>query len=117
MRDALTHSDIGSCHLDDKSGKVFYMHGGLGTNTKAFVIEDIFSHIDNLMAGINQFMGKVFHCLNGTLEDREVWQMCGIFGAEYILDGYVQVKQRISTVEDVILLNGSKRMKTLIVLL
>lgn len=80
MRDALTHSDIGSCHLDEKSGKVFYMHTGLGTNNKALVIEDIFAHIEELVTYINQFMGKVFHCLNGTLKDDEVRQICGIFG-------------------------------------
>jgi len=80
MRDALTHSDIGSCALDEKSGKVFYMHAGLGTNNKALVIEDIFAHIEELVTHVNQFMGKVFHYLNGTLNDDEVWQMCGIFG-------------------------------------
>ncbi len=79
MRDALTHSDIGACHLDDKSAKVSYMHGALATNTRALVIDDIFSHIDNLIAEINQFMEKIFHFLNSTLEDRDVWQICGIF--------------------------------------
>lgn len=79
MRDALTHSDVGSCHLDEKTGKVFYMHAGLGKDNKALVIDDIFAHIKDLVTQINQFMGKVFHCLNGTLKDNEVWQMCGMF--------------------------------------
>jgi hypothetical protein len=79
IRDALTHSDIGSCHLDEKNGKVFYMHVGLGRDNKALVIDDIFAHIEDLVTQINQFMGKVFNCLNRELKDDEVWQMCGIF--------------------------------------
>ncbi len=80
IRDALTHWDIGSCHLDKKSGTIFYMHPGLGTNNSALVIEDIFSHVQGLVTHINQFIGKLFHYLNGTLKDDEVWQWCGIFG-------------------------------------
>ncbi len=80
LRDALTHSDIGSCHLDQDSGKVSYMHAWLGANNRALVIEDIFLHLENLFAQVNQFMGEVFHYLNETLNDDEVKQMCGIFG-------------------------------------
>lgn len=80
IRDALTHSDIGSCHLDEKSGKVFYMHAGLGIKGKALIIEDVFAHIEELIGHINQFIGEVFLYLNGTLEDDEVWQACGMFG-------------------------------------
>ncbi len=80
MRDALTHSDIGVCHLDDSTNEVVYMHEGLGDDNKALVVRDIFAHIDYLVTQINEFMGKIFDCLNGTLKDEEVLQMCLIFG-------------------------------------
>ena len=79
LRDALTHSDVGFCHLDKSEGKVTYMHAGLGSDSGALVIPDIFDHIDTLLLQINQFMGRVFHCLNQTLNDGEVWQVCGMF--------------------------------------
>jgi len=79
LRDAITHSDVGSCHSDEKSGKVFYLHAGLERDGKNLVIEDIFDHIDKLKDSVNQFMGQVFQCLNADLKDDEVWQMCGVF--------------------------------------
>jgi hypothetical protein len=79
IRDSLTHSDIGSCRLDKTTQSVSYMHAGLGDNKRAFVIKDIFEYMDTLNAQINQFTGKVFNCLNGTLLDKELLQMCGIF--------------------------------------
>lgn len=79
IRDALTHSDIGSCHLDKTSQTISYMHSGLGDNKRAFIIKDILKYLDELKVQINQFTGKVFNCLNATLLDKELWQMCGIF--------------------------------------
>lgn len=79
LRDTIAHSDVGSCHLDEKCGKVFYMHGGLERDRKALIIEDIFNHIEKTKDNVNQFMGQVFHCLNAELNDEEVWQMCGVF--------------------------------------
>jgi hypothetical protein len=78
LRDALAHSDIGSCHLDT-SGVIVYMHPQLGDNTKVLVIEDIFSYVESLFGHVNRFTGSIFHFLNSTLSDAEVWQMCGIF--------------------------------------
>lgn len=80
IRDHLTHSDIGSCSLNERTGKVFYMHAGLGTEMKALVIEDIFAYMEALSTSINKFIGKIFNHLNETLDDVEVWQICGIFG-------------------------------------
>jgi len=76
LRDALTHSDVGSCHLDETSGKVSYMHAGLRTDDKALVINDIFNHVESLVDQVNTFMGTVFQYLNQTLRDEETWQMC-----------------------------------------
>ncbi len=80
LRDALTHSDIGLCHVDKATGKLFYIHAGLTDGDKALVIEDILSYIEKLITQVNQFLGAIFAHLNTTLVDEEVWQMCGIFG-------------------------------------
>lgn len=79
LRDAITHSDVGSCHLDEESDKVFYMHAGLERDGKALIIEDIFGHIEKTKDNVNMFMGQIFNSLNADLKDEEVWQMCGLF--------------------------------------
>lgn len=94
IRDALTHSDIGSCHLDKQSQTVSYMHAALGDNKRAFVIKDIFEYMDTLEAQINLFTGKVFYCLNGTLLDKEVWQMCGIFNG-FVYSRFVKPSEAV----------------------
>ena len=79
IRDALTHSDIGSCNLDKTSQIISYMHSELGDDKSAFIIKDIFAYLATLKVQINQFTGKVFNCLNATILDKEVKQICGIF--------------------------------------
>jgi hypothetical protein len=80
IRDELTHSDIGSCHRDTKTGKIFYMHSGFQVKGKTLIIEDIFGQIEKDFSNTNEFLGKVFAHLNTLLSDEEIWQMCGIFG-------------------------------------
>ena len=94
IRDALTHSDIGSCHLDKTTQIVSYSHPGLGNDKKAFIIKDIFDYVDTIENQINLFTGKVFHCLNKTLQDKEVWQMCGIFNG-FIYSRFVKPSEAI----------------------
>jgi hypothetical protein len=38
IRDELTHSNTGSCHLKKETNTVFYMHSGLGEPTKSLII-------------------------------------------------------------------------------
>ena len=80
IRDELTHSDVGSCHLDRKTDKVSYIHTGFTINGKALVIEDIFEKVDDTFKDVNEFLSKIYGFLNSQLSDNEVWQMCGIFG-------------------------------------
>lgn len=79
FRDELTHSDIGSCHLDKETDKIFYMHTGLGEKDKSLVIDDIFIKIEEFVNNVNTFTEKVFWFLNQQLKDEEIFQMCGIF--------------------------------------
>lgn len=95
IRDALTHSDVGSCHLDMTSQTISYMHPGLGDNKRAFTIKDIFAYLATLKIQINQFMGKVFNCLNATLLDKEVRLICGIFNG-FIYSRFVRPSEAIN---------------------
>lgn len=95
IRDALTHSDIGSCHLDKTSQTISYMHSELGDNNRAFVIKDILEYLDTLKIQVNQFTGEVFKCLNVTLLDKEVKQICGIFNG-FIYSRFVRPSEAIN---------------------
>lgn len=92
IRDELTHSDVGSCHMDSQTGKVSYMHTGFKIDGRALVIEDIFKKIDETFVDANQLLGKIYQYLNSTLSDNEVWQMCGVFGGR-IYSRYVIPKK------------------------
>lgn len=78
LRDELTHSDIGSVHLDESTGRVSYMHTGLGTGERAFIIEDIFARMDADFEAVNRFLGVVFVHLNALLTDAPTVQLCGL---------------------------------------
>jgi hypothetical protein len=80
LRDAVIHSDVGSCHLDEGSGKISYFNAALRDGDKYLRIEDIFEKISLFQKGVNEFEGKIFHVLNKTLKDDETFQICGFFG-------------------------------------
>jgi hypothetical protein len=78
LRDEITHWDLGSVHQDETTGKISYMHTGLGTRERAFVIEDIFGRMEADIRAVNLFLGKLFHQLNTLLKDVPVTQLCGL---------------------------------------
>ncbi len=78
LRDELTHSDIGSVHQDEATGKISYMHTGLGTRERAFVVEDIFGRMEADFSAVNLFLGKLFCYLNTLLKDFPTIQLCGL---------------------------------------
>jgi hypothetical protein len=85
MRDELTHLSLGSCHLDQATSKVSYMHQGIRNQDKPLIIDDIFAELERFFCGVNEFLGRVFHFLNSRLENKRVQQTCGIFsGRMYI---------------------------------
>jgi hypothetical protein len=79
VRDELTHGDVGTCHLDKVTAKVSYMHRGLGNQTQALVIDDVFERLESNLNDVNLFLGRVFQYLNTRLSAEPVFQMCGIF--------------------------------------
>jgi hypothetical protein len=78
LRDEFTHWDIGSVDLTETTGKISYMHTGLGTRERAFVIEDIFARMEADINAVNLFLAKLFHQLNTLLRDVPVIQFCGL---------------------------------------
>ncbi len=80
LRDAVTHSDVGSCYLDEGSGKTRYMNTAIKEDAnKCLVIEDIFGKIGAFQCQVNMFHGQIFRVLNQTLKNEEVFQVCGFF--------------------------------------
>src|SRR5690242_2058067 len=78
LRDELTHSDTGSCHLDDATGKVSYMHTGLGQGNRSLVIDAVYARLDEDINNVNRFLGDVFRYMNRNLADHSVIGLCGI---------------------------------------
>lgn len=80
LRDAVIHSDVGSCNLDEGSGKISYFNAAIRDGDKCLGIEDVFERIRSVQQNVNEFGGKIFHVLNQTLIDDETFQVCGFFG-------------------------------------
>ena len=83
LRDEVTHSNIGSCYGNSETGKVRYMHDGLGTPGKSLVIEDVFADMKMYFDRINELLGVIFRELNRTFDDKPIGLMCGIFGGRF----------------------------------
>ncbi len=79
IRDELTHSDLGQCHLDKNTGLVTYIHTGLKRSGKSLVIDDIFQKVDFFFEEVNKFLGRVFFYLNSLLKNEPIPQICGFF--------------------------------------
>jgi hypothetical protein len=79
IRDELTHSDTGTCYLNDKSGKIEYMHTGINNSGKPLIIDDIFEEVEKCIHSVNAFLGKTYNFLNSLLSREPVPQLCGIF--------------------------------------
>jgi hypothetical protein len=79
LRDALTHTNTGSCHRDQKTGKIRYFSAAVKPISGKGYVDDFLSYIFEVRDRINQFLGVIFSELNKSLDDSEVWQMCGTF--------------------------------------
>lgn len=78
IRDEITHWDVGSCFMHD-DGRISYSHGGLGTPTQAYGIDNVMDEIQKYETAVSNFLEVVFGTLNATLKDEETEQFCGIF--------------------------------------
>lgn len=78
LRDQLTHYTEGSSRLDEKTGRLRYMHTGVTRAGRPLLIHDAIIWANAYLTGINAFLGAVFHAMNDTLNDTPVFAMCGM---------------------------------------
>jgi hypothetical protein len=83
IRTEVTHGEIGSCHLDATTGKVFYMHVGLGTQTQALVIEDIIEELNQKAQSVSALVEAIYQELFSRLEPLERRVPCGIYKGRF----------------------------------
>lgn len=79
LRTEFSHGDVGSCHLDRQSGRVAYVHQGLGTRSRAMAIEDVVGVVNALARDVVLLIDAVFDDLYNRLEPVERRCMCGIY--------------------------------------
>ena len=78
IRDELTHLATGSIHLDQETNCARYHHYGITKGDKPLMVDDIFNWLDCMTREVNQFLGTIFHHLNSLLNDRSIFQVCGM---------------------------------------
>lgn len=79
LRDALTHSDTGRCSLNNETGKVAYFHETFRGFREPSYIEDFVDYIHAYLKRVSSFIVAIFNALTDTLNNEEVWTICGMF--------------------------------------
>jgi hypothetical protein len=79
IRTELTHGDVGSCHLDPKTGVITYLHRNLGTASQAFVINDIIGEANGFAQSVFELMETIFGYLYAKLSPVERQLPCGFY--------------------------------------
>ena len=64
--------------MDHQTGVVRYDHHGLKEGESILSIPDIYAWLEEEIELVNALVGVVFHHLNGTLADRESFEICGM---------------------------------------
>jgi len=94
IRDELTHASTGACHLSPSDAAISYIHQGLVRDKRPLVVPDVLGKIDQMVAGVNQFLGAVYHHLNADLNKEPAMAVCGLFqGRIYVR--YLTIEDRI----------------------
>jgi len=76
IRDELVHSEIGFC--SNANDIITYIHPNLESNGKALVINDVLAELDKYKNYVNILLGRIYHTLNESLNDKKVEQVCGM---------------------------------------
>jgi hypothetical protein len=79
IRTEVTHGGTGTCHLDSKTDKICYIHGGLGSATRAFVIEDVVEELNGKAASVTALVEAVYRPLFSLLEPVDRRVECGFY--------------------------------------
>jgi hypothetical protein len=78
-RTEFTHGSLGSCHKDVETGKISYMHSGLGGNGRSLIIEDFASYISGVYENVLTLQHHVFEFFYKTLPLEPVDVLCGFY--------------------------------------
>ena len=78
-RTEFTHGSLGSCHKDNKTNKISYMHSGLGKNQKALVIDDFITYINDTFENVLLLQHNIFEFLYNTLPLESTIVLCGFY--------------------------------------
>lgn len=78
LRDELTHLATGHLQTDMETGLARYSHFGMREGEGSLSIPDVFEWLNDTLKLINTFTGATFRELNLTLEDKEMFQPCGM---------------------------------------
>lgn len=79
IRTELTHGDVGSCHLDPKASVITYAHQNLGTDARAFIINDIVGEVNEFARSVFELMEAIFGYLCAKLCPVERKLPCGFY--------------------------------------
>lgn len=76
-RTEFTHGSLGSCSKNDETGKISYMHRGMGNSSKALIIEDFVEYINEVYKNVLLVQHNVFEFFYKTLPLEPVPVLCG----------------------------------------
>lgn len=79
IRTELTHRELGTCSWNPKTGKIVYMHVGLGSASKAHVVDDITKTLSDWYANVYELVQYVFRFLGDQLAPIERSVVCGFY--------------------------------------
>lgn len=80
IRTEVSHGDIGACHLVEPD-RVLYTHGGLGTSSRAFVVEDLEEKLAAAANNVFDLVDGIFRHLCRQLDPNARRVVCGIYRA------------------------------------
>lgn len=78
IRDELVHRQTGVCNLDHQTNVVSYVHLGMRSEGRAFIIEDIFAWFREKRDAVNFFLGPLYQYLNSQLSPTPIHVVCGM---------------------------------------
>jgi hypothetical protein len=81
IRSAVTHGEVGYCHLDAKTQTVSYMHQGLGTAARAMGIKDVVGEVNSHFLAVSKLVESVYRFLCSKLQPVEKNFVCGVYQA------------------------------------
>lgn len=84
IRVELTHGRLGSCSIQDDQ-RICYIHQGLGSQNRAFIINDIIDWVNRYANHVNLLLNTICKFWFDQLEPREVLEPCGVYQGRMLM--------------------------------